>query len=186
MKDRNVFIKKGKSGYIELVDIAKFLTDGYADQDEPEIRKPSPAEREEIILNFVRDNSGKKVRVSRIADALAVTERTIQKHLKNLEDKGLIKRIKHCNKHNRQRANILEYTGPDTPRLKSDLTLEKLYDLDNPCGIRNWDWDDYKFIPGYYRSKDERETIEAMYSLLLEKKKENAEKKEKLKKDDQD
>jgi DNA-binding Lrp family transcriptional regulator len=175
---------KGKYGYIEFVDIRKVLNDGWADQIEPEIRKPSPAEREEIILNFIRDNSGKSIKVSRIAKALAVTERTIQTHLKKLEEKKLIMRIKHCNKRNRQRANILEYIGPDTPRSKSDLTLDKLYDPDNPCGIRNWDWYEYKFILGYYTSKAERESIEAMFDDLKQKKFINAQKKEKLKKDD--
>jgi hypothetical protein len=99
----------------------------------------------------------------------------------SLEDKGLIIRIKHKNKRNRQRANILQYTGPDAPRSKSDLTLERLYDPDNPCGIRDWDWEDYKFVRGYYTSKAEREGIEAMYAELKKKKQTIADKKERLK-----
>ena len=51
-----------------------------------------PLEREEIILNYVRVNSGKSVKVSFFAEQLAVSERTIQTALKNLENKGLIKR----------------------------------------------------------------------------------------------
>ena len=179
-------IKKRKYGYIVFYDKRKLKNDGWDDESEPEIRKPSPAEREEIILNIVRDNSGKAIKVIKIAEALAVTERTVQKHLSNLEVKGLIKRVKRSNKLNRQRANILKYTGPDTPRKASDITIEKLYDPDNPCGIRNWDWEEFKFVPGYFTSKDERETIWAVGSILLDMKKENAEKKERLKKADGD
>jgi DNA-binding CsgD family transcriptional regulator len=178
--------EKRKYGYIVFYDKKKLKNDGWDDEREPEIRKPSPAEREEIILNIVRDNSGKAIKVVRIAEALAVTERTIQKHLGNLERKGLIKRVKRCNKLHRQRANILKYTGPDTPRKASDITLEKLYDPDNPCGIRNWDWEEFKFIPGYYSSKDERKMIRSMGSMLLDMKKVNEEKKEQMRKADED
>ena len=50
--------RKGKYGYIEFVDKRKLKYDGYDDNIEPEIRKPTPAEREEIILNYIRDNRG--------------------------------------------------------------------------------------------------------------------------------
>jgi DNA-binding Lrp family transcriptional regulator len=173
-------MKAGKYGYIEFIDKRKLKHDGWDDEIEPEIRKPTPAEREEIILNLIRDNSGKAIRVSGIAEALAVTDRTVQKHLRNLEDKGFIKRIKRGNKLNRQRANVLKYTGPDAPRPENALTLAKLYDPDNPCGIRDWDWEEYKFIPGYYRSKEEREGVKAMYEEQKDKKKAIAEKKERL------
>lgn len=84
--------KKAKYGYIEFIDKRKLKHDGWDDEIEPEIRKPTPLEREEIILNYVRVNSGKSVKVSFFAEQLAVSERTIQTALKNLENKGLIKR----------------------------------------------------------------------------------------------
>ena len=84
--------KKAKYGYIEFIDKWKLKHDGWDDEIEPEIRKPTPLEREEIILNYVRVNSGKSVKVSFFAEQLAVSERTIQTALKNLENKGLIKR----------------------------------------------------------------------------------------------
>jgi predicted transcriptional regulator len=146
----NVMKERHKYGYIEFTDKRKLKGDGWDDQIEPEIRKPTPAEREEIVLNLIRDHSGKSTRVGRIAAALAVSERTVQKVLRKLEESGLIRRIKRTDKNNRQRANAFEYTGPDTPRSESDLTLAKLYDPGNPCGVRDWDWDAFKFIPGYY------------------------------------
>ncbi len=56
--------KKAKYGYIEFIDKRKLKHDGWDDEIEPEIRKPTPLEREEIILNYVRVNSGKSVKVS--------------------------------------------------------------------------------------------------------------------------
>lgn len=50
--------KKSKYGYIEFIDKRKLKNDGWDDTIEPEIRKPTPLEREEIILNYVRVNSG--------------------------------------------------------------------------------------------------------------------------------
>ena len=55
--------KKSKYGYIEFIDKRKLKHDGWDDEIEPEIRKPTPLEREEIILNYVRVNSGKSVKV---------------------------------------------------------------------------------------------------------------------------
>lgn len=78
-------MQKRKYGYIEFIDKRKLKHDGYDDEIEPEVRKPTPAEREEVILNIRRDNSGKPMRVSKFAKVLAVSERTIQKHLNNLE-----------------------------------------------------------------------------------------------------
>ena len=69
---------RGKYGYIEFVDPRQLKNDGWDDEIIPEIRKPTPAEREEIVLNFIREHSGKSVRVSWLAEKLAVSDRTIQ------------------------------------------------------------------------------------------------------------
>ena len=54
--------RRRKYSYVEFVDKRKLKYDSYDDNIEPEIRKPTPPEREEIILNFIRTNSNKKVR----------------------------------------------------------------------------------------------------------------------------
>jgi len=66
--------RKGKYGYVEFVDKRKFRYDGYDDNIEPEFRKPTPAEREEIILNFIRAHSGKSIRIWWLAEKLGVSD----------------------------------------------------------------------------------------------------------------
>ena len=86
-------------------------------------------------------------------------------------------------KNNKQLANIIEYTGPDTPRLKSDLTLAMLYDPDNPGGIRDWHWEDFKFILGYFTEDFTKENSKNQGKRLKARKKALADKKELLKLD---
>lgn len=142
--------KKAKYGYIEFIDKRKLKNDGWDDQIEPEIRKPTPEEREEIILNYVRVNSGKSIKVGFFAKQLAVTERTIQTALKNLESKGLIKRTPPPPGERKHQGHIIIFMGKRKTLYPTDLTLKKLYDPDNPCGVRDWHWEEFKFIPGVY------------------------------------
>ena len=86
--------RKGKYGYIEFVDKRKLRYDGYDDNIEPEFRKPTPAEREEIILNFIRAHNGTSIRVWWLAEKLGVSDRTIQKILKKFEEKSLINKTR--------------------------------------------------------------------------------------------
>lgn len=43
-----------------------------------------------------------------------------------------------------QRRNIIKYIGPQKEKNKKELTLELLYDLDNPYGFRDFDWEEFK------------------------------------------
>ena len=110
--------KKAKYGYIEFIDKRKLKNDGWDDEIEPEIRKPTPLEREEIILNYVRVNSGKSVKVSFFAEQLAVSERSIQTALKNLENKGLIKRTPPPPGKRKHQGYILSFTGNEKPYIR--------------------------------------------------------------------
>lgn len=172
-------MKKSKYGYIQFTDPRKLKDDGWDDGVEPEIRKPTPAEREKIVLNFIRDNSGEALAVGKLAGLLAVSDRTIQLILKKLETAGVIKRTSCRNKNNRQIGNRIYYTGPDTPRADDELTIEKLYDPDNPCGFRDWHWEEYKFIPGVFDERFTKEDAYWRHEDLLERKKKLAEKKRK-------
>lgn len=163
--------KKAKYGYIEFIDKRKLKHDGWDDEIEPEIRKPTPLEREEIILNYVRVNSGKSVKVSFFAEQLAVSERTIQTALKNLENKGLIKRTPPPPGKRKHQGYILSFTGKRKTLYPTDLTLKKLYDSDNPCGVRDWHWEDYKFIPGVYTEDFTKEIARYQFQDLQEHKK---------------
>lgn len=175
-------MKKSKYGYIEFVDRRKLKHDGWDDNIEPEIRKPTPAEREEILLNLLCERSGKPTKVSALAEAFAVSDRTIQKLLKKFEDNGLIKRESRYSKTNWQRSNIIHYIGPEVPA-KGTLTLEMLYDPDNSAGFRDWHWDDYKFIPGVFDTPEDKELAEILNEDLQKRKKLLADKRSKLRND---
>ena len=109
-------------------------------------RKPTPSERKEIILNYIIDNSGTPIKVNFLANKLAVSDRTIQKIIKELTVEGLIK-VEPYFINNKQSGNKITYIGK--PRIKTgkELTLELLYDITNPYGFKDWDWMDFKLHP---------------------------------------
>lgn len=158
--------QRGKYGYVEFVDPRKLKNDGWDDAIEPEIRKPTPAEREEIVLNFIREHSGKSVRISWLAEKLAVSDRTIQTILKKFETQGLITRTFAFNKRGKQKGNILTYIREDKPITGTELTLRRLYNPKNPCGFRDWHWKDFKIIIGYCDKNFERIDSENQYAEL--------------------
>ena len=109
-------------------------------------RKPAPSERKEIILNYIIDNSGTPIKVNYLSSKLAVSDRTIQKIIKELTNEELIK-VEPCFINGRQSGNKITYIGK--PRIKTgkELTLDLLYDITNPYGFRDWDWGDFKLHP---------------------------------------
>ena len=109
-------------------------------------RKPTPSERKEIILNYIIDNSGTPIKVNYLSSKLAVSDRTIQKIIKELSNEGLIK-VESCFINGRQSGNKITYIGE--PRIKTgkELTLDLLYDINNPYGFRDWDWGEFKLHP---------------------------------------
>ena len=106
-------------------------------------RKPTPSERKEIILNHIIDNGDSPIKVNYLSSKLAVSDRTIQKIIKELSNEGLIK-VELCFINNRQSGNKITYIGK--PRIKTDkeLTLDLLYDIIKPYGFRDWDWGEFK------------------------------------------
>ena len=109
-------------------------------------RKPTPNERKKIILNYIIDNSGTPIKVNYLSSKLAVSDRTIQKTIKELAKEGLIK-VEPSFVNGRQSGNKITYIG--TPRIKTgkELTLDILYDITNPYGFRDWDWEEFKLHP---------------------------------------
>lgn len=137
-------------GFIEFMDPRKLKHDGWDDQIEPEFRKPTPEERREIILNFIRAHNDKPLDVYYLIGKLKVSKRTIQSDLRTLETRNLIIRIPRYNEYGQQLENAYKFNGTALPLPPNAITLRKLYDPANPCGIRDWDWEDFKFIPGYF------------------------------------
>ena len=174
------FMKYVGYGFIEFMNPSKLKHDGWDDQIEPELRKPTPEERREIILNFIRTHSDKPLDVYYLSYKLNVSKRTIQSDLRTLETRGLIIRTPRYNKHGQQLTNIYKFNGTALPLPPNAITLKKLYDPTNPCGIRDWDWEDFKFIPGYFDRNFTREMqISQNFELqeLKERQRQNKEKK---------
>ncbi len=144
------FMKYVGYGFIEFMDPRKLKHDGWDAQIEPEFRKPTPEERREIILNFIRAHNENPLDVYYLIGKLKVSKRTIQSDLRTLEARNLIIRIPRYNEYGQQLENAYKFNGTALPLPPNAITLRKLYDPRNPCGIRDWDWEDFKFIPGYF------------------------------------
>ena len=63
-----------------------------------------------------------------------------------MSTEGLIK-VEPCFVNGRQSGNKITYIGE--PRIKTgkELTLDLLYDINNPYGFRDWDWGEFKLHP---------------------------------------
>lgn len=109
-------------------------------------RKPTTSERKEIILNYIIDNSGTPIKVNYLSVKLAVSDRTIQKIIKELANKGLIE-VEPCFINGRQSGNKITYIGEPKIKTGKELTLDLLYDITNPYGFRDWDWGEFKLHP---------------------------------------
>lgn len=109
------------------------------------VRKPSPEERREIVINTIIQHNGKKFAVSNLADKLGVTDRTIQTLLRQLQKEGLIEIISTHDKNGRQRCNVYRYIGEPCKKYGSRLTLQLLYSTKQDVGFRNWAWKEHEF-----------------------------------------
>ncbi len=109
-------------------------------------RKPTPKERKEIILNYITDHSGESIKVNYLSEKLAVSDRTVQKIIKELSNEELIK-VESCFINGKQKGNIISYIGVERQKTGKELTLDLLYDINNPYGFRDYDWEDFKLYP---------------------------------------
>ena len=98
-------------------------------------RKLYKKERKEIMMNYIRRRSGRRFKVSKLSELLGVSERTIQKELKELETEGVIVRKASYNESNRQTANVIIYVGTKKRLTGKELTIEKVYDPENKVGL---------------------------------------------------
>lgn len=100
-------------------------------------RKPTPSERKEIVLNYIIDNSGTPIKIKYLSSKLAVSDKTIQKIIK----------VESCFINGRQSGNKITYVGESRHKTGKELTLDLLYDINNPYGFRDWDWREFKLHP---------------------------------------
>ena len=117
-------------GWIEFVG-----DDGYERH-----RKLTYKVREEVLTNYFRRRSGRKFVVSKLAEIFGVCERTIQKHLADLQAKGWIERKACFDEVGRQNGNVIVYTGPKKRLTGDELTLDVILDPANTNGLDRYDW----------------------------------------------
>lgn len=135
------FIKnlKSKNGYIEFED----------DCGTYYLRKPTPNQRKEMMVHLCQQCSGKEFKIKDLAKIFAVSDRTIQLLLKELEKDGFIKRFPVLKNDGRHHGYIIEYVGAPIPITDKSVTISRVYNPNNPLTIRDFHWNDYKFIPYY-------------------------------------
>ena len=110
------------------------------DDNEYIIRKPTPKERREIVINTVIECNGRTFRIHALAQRLAVSDRTLQTILRQSEKDGLIQITPKHGKNGKQKGNAYKYVGPPCEFYGSGLTLKDLYDVSQDVGFRDWAW----------------------------------------------
>ena len=93
------------------------------------------------------------MRVADIASAFHVSERTMQKLLKELEAENIIRRVPVYGQSGVQKASKYIYTGDKSRLTGKEPCIDKIYDPANPMKLRDFDWkgywtvrDDYLFF----------------------------------------
>ena len=132
---------KGKYGFIEFPNPNYFKEGG----ERYLLRKPTPSERKEIMLNYIIDHSGEPISVNFFSEELCVSTRTIKTILKEFKEKGLIEVTNVFGPTGKQMTNIIKYIGPEVVKTGKELTIDLLYTVNNVAGFRDFDWYDLKF-----------------------------------------
>lgn len=120
-----------------------YIKDG--DERKYLIRKPTPKERREIIINTVIECDGRTFSIPVLAERLGVTDRTVQSVLRQLQKEGLIEIIPKYGKTGAQKGNAYRYIGQPCEKYGSHLTLQTLYSAKQDAGFRDWAWKEHVF-----------------------------------------
>ena len=79
------------------------------------------------VLHYLSDNYGKKMTIEEIGEALKISKASVSKSLKNLLEKGLVKREKEMDEENRKgRPNYLYWVDIDELYEKAIDDLKEL------------------------------------------------------------
>lgn len=106
------------------------------------LRKPTPKERKEIIVNYIIAHNGKSIDMDAFAEKLCISKRLMLMILKQLREEGLIEVVHTYTETGKQRKNKYRYIGPACEKYGSGLMLNMLYDVENKAGFRDWDLED--------------------------------------------
>lgn len=104
------------------------------------LRKPTPKERREIIINTIIECNGRAFSIPKLAELLAVSDRTIQNCLRRLKQDGLIEVSPRYGKSGVQKSNSYRYIGHPCDFYGNGLTLKTLYSINENYGFRDWAW----------------------------------------------
>jgi predicted DNA-binding transcriptional regulator len=104
-----------------------------------QFRKPSIKQRKQIFAYYIRRRSGRIMKIHEIAKVFNVSDRIIQKLLKELEVEGIIRREPVYDEKGFQKANRIIYTGEKKRLTGNEPSIDKVYDKDNP--LKLWDFE---------------------------------------------
>lgn len=139
-------LHKEKYGFIEIDNPEYYKKDnGYWSVPEFLLRKPTPEERKEIIVNYIIAHNGESIDMSALADKLCISYRLMQIILKSLREERIIQVEHTFSDTGKQLQNKYRYVGAPCESYGSGLTVDMLYDTENQAGFRDWDWEDFKF-----------------------------------------
>ncbi len=109
------------------------------------LRKPTPKERREIIINTIIECNGRSFSVPKLAKLLAVSDRTLQNILRKLKSEGIIEITPRYGKNGVQKSNSYRYIGEPCDFYGNGLTLKMLYNAHENFGFRDWAWKEHVF-----------------------------------------
>ena len=148
-------VHKNKFGFVEIENPVYYDNNYYHAPPQFLMRKATPEERREMVVNYIIRRNGKPINIDNLANKLAVSKRTIQLLMKSLKDEGLIDVQPTFDKCGKQRHNSYRYIGPPVEKFGSGLTIGMLYDVKNRAGFRDWDWEEYSYKnKGYFDLQD--------------------------------
>ena len=163
-------VHKNKFGFVEIENPVYYNNSYNYSPPQFLMRKATPEERREMVVNYIIRRNGKPISLDNLADKLAVSKRTIQLLMKSLKDEGLIDVQPTFDKQGKQRHNSYRYIGPHVEKFGSGLTIGMLYDVKNRAGFRDWDWEEYSYknkgyfdLQDLYISKSQRRKVRGRY-----------------------
>ena len=138
-------IHKHKYGFIEIENPEYYDNHDCFAPPEFLMRKATPEERREMVINYIICRRGKPMDLEKLAAKLAVSKRTIQSLMRRLKDDRLIEVKPNFDEAGRRIHSSYLYIGPKCETYGSGLTIGMLYDLENRAGFRDWEWDDFSY-----------------------------------------
>ena len=109
-----------------------------------ELRKPTPSQRQSIVLSCIRGSNGRPLKIHWLAGKLGVSDRTIQNDIRHWEKMGFIKRKTCYGIDGRQTGNAYEILIKGTVGTGQHFNLTTLYQMSNPVGYRTWSWENFR------------------------------------------